>query len=454
MIRHGLLRTVAGDLRRHWRHFAAASVGIVLGVAALTFFLALGLQVREFLLVQVFPSDLLEVVPKSSDVDLFALRLDLGRDALAPADIEALAGLPGVEAVFPKMRLTVPALASGGNSLFGARMQTEIVADGIDPALVDREECPAFAEVVRDGPSISCTGDASCGEYSYCERSGFGPGFCKPYIPVLVSPYVVELYNGAFRRAYSLPKVNPSALEGLVFEMSFGASSIRPTSRPPVVERMRFAGVSDRAIPLGVTLPLGEVRRLNELLGSPQAGERFHSAIIQLNDAKSLPAVVEAVESQGLALRDREARRAALVTAVVVFALSLVGVALLAISAAHIMHVFYLVVMIRRRELGLLRAVGARRNDVKSLLIVESACVGLLAASVGVAISWGAARVIDVLAATRVPDFPFKPETFFAFSPLLAGTVLVATVAICVVAALPPALRAVAGDPSDALSGR
>ncbi len=41
-----------------------------------------------------------------------------------------------------------------------------------------------------------------------------------------------------------------------------------------------------------------------------------------------------------------------------------------------------------------------------------------------------------------------------AFSPLLAGTVLVATVAICVVAALPPALRAVAGDPSDALSGR
>ncbi len=167
-----------------------------------------------------------------------------------------------------------------------------------------------------------------------------------------------------------------------------------------------------------------------------------------------MPAVVEAVESQGLALRDREARRAALVTAVVVFALSLVGVALLAISAAHIMHVFYLVVMIRRREFGLLRAVGARRNDVKSLLIVESACVGLLAASVGVAISWGAARVIDVLAATRVPDFPFKPETFFAFSPLLAGTVLVATVAICVVAALPPALRAVAGDPSDALSGR
>ncbi len=454
MIRQGLFRTVAADLKRHWRHFAAASVGVVLGVAALTFFLALGFQVREFLLVQVFPSDLLEVVPSSSEIDLFALRLDLGRDTLDRSDLEALSGLEGIEKVYPKMRLTVPALASGGTSIFGAGMQTEIVADGIDPALVDREKTPAFAEVVRDGPAISCTGDASCGENSYCERSGLSPGLCKPYVPVLVSPYVVELYNGAFRRAYNTPKINPDALTGLVFEMSFGASSIRPTSHPAVVERMRLAGVSEHAIPLGVTLPLGEVRRLNALLGSPNDGERFHSAIVKLVSARALPAVVEAVEAKGLGVRDRGARRAALVTAVVVFALGLVGVVLLAISAAHIMHVFYLVVMIRRRELGLLRAVGARRNDVKALLIVESAIVGFLAAILGVAMAWAAARAVDVLAATQVPDFPFKPETFFSFSPLLIGSVLVATVAVCVVAALPPAVRAVVGDPSEALSGR
>ena len=445
---------MAADLRRHWRHFAAASVGIVIGVASLTFFLALGFQVRGLLLGQVFPSDLLEVAPASSDIDIFALRLDLGRDALGEADLEALAALEGVEAVYPKMRLTVPAMASGGTSLFGAGMQTEIVADGIDPELVDGDASPAFVPVVRDGTAVSCREDASCGEGLYCERGGFGPGVCRPFIPVLVSPYVIELYNGAFRRAYNLPKINPAALTGMVFEMSFGASSFRPSTQPPIVERMRLAGVSERAIPLGVTIPLGEVRRLNGLLDSPEAGERFHSAIIKLNSAKALPSVVQAVEERGLSVRDRGARRAALVTAVVVFAVGLVGVVLLAISAAHIMHVFYLVVMIRRRELGLLRAVGATRNDVKALLILESAVVGLLAATVGVAIAWMAARVADIVAATQVPDFPFKPESFFALSPLLMGSVVVATVAICVVAALPPALRAVNGDPSEALSGR
>ena len=40
MIGRGFVRVVAGDLLRHWKHFAAASVGIILGVAALTFFLA------------------------------------------------------------------------------------------------------------------------------------------------------------------------------------------------------------------------------------------------------------------------------------------------------------------------------------------------------------------------------------------------------------------------------
>jgi hypothetical protein len=78
------MRTVFVDLLRHWRHFTAASIGIVLGVAALTFFLALGFQARELLVTQILPEDHLEVAPRSADIDLFALRLDLGKDALDP----------------------------------------------------------------------------------------------------------------------------------------------------------------------------------------------------------------------------------------------------------------------------------------------------------------------------------------------------------------------------------
>ncbi len=455
MTARGWLRAAAADLARHWRHFAAASVGVVLGVSALTFFLALGLAVRDLLLVQVFPADHLEVAPRSADIDLFALRLDLGRDALDAAALRQLAAIDGVAAVYPKMRLTVPALASGGSSLFGVGLQTEIVADGIDPDLVAGEVGDAFSEVDGERSGAPCSNDRQCGDASYCDRRGSSSGgVCRPYIPVLVSPYVVELYNGGFRRSYGLPKINPDSLTGLVFEMEFGASTFRASSVPPMAEKMRLAGVSDKAIPLGVTLPLGEVRRLNMALGSPDAGERYHSAVIELGSRSAGPHVVEAVEDMGLEARDRGARGAALATAVLMVAAALVGGVLIAVAAAHIMHVFYLVVMVRRREIGLLRAVGARRGDIRALLVSEAAIVGLAAGLVGLVVAVVAGAAADAFAAGRVPDFPFKPESFFYFSPWLMAAVLALAVVACAAGALPPALRAAAGDPSEALNGR
>ena len=455
MIGRGWLRAVTADLFRHWRHFAAASVGIILGVAALTFFLALGFKVRELLLVQVFPADHIEVAPKSVDIDLFALRLDFGRDALDVAVLTDLASIEGVEAVYPKMRLTVPALASGGDSIFGSGLQTEIVADGIDPDLVAEELGDAFREVDGDRKTTPCSRDEQCGDQSYCDGSrSFSGGMCRPYIPVLVSPYVVELYNGAFRRAYGLPKINPDSLMGLAFEMDFGASTFRPSALPPIRERMRLVGVSDKAIPLGVTLPLGEVRRLNIALDGPETGERYHSAVIEIRSKQSAPGVVDAIEAMGLEVLDRGARRAALATAVIMVVLALVGGVLIAVATAHIMHVFYLVVMVRRREIGLLRAVGARRGDIRNLLVAEAAVVGMVAGTIGLATAVAAGVAADAFAASRVPDFPFKPESFFAFSPWLLVTVLTLAIVACVIGALPPAFRAASGDPSDALAGQ
>ncbi|MFV2074254.1 MAG: FtsX-like permease family protein, partial [Thermoanaerobaculales bacterium] len=406
--------------------------------------------------VQIFPTEFIEVAPRSVDLDLFALRLDLGRDTLDAAAIEDLAEIPGVDAVFPKMRLMVPALASGGTSLFGAGMQTEIVADGIDPGLVSADIGAAFHEVVRKGRgSEPCSRDRECGEGSYCDRwSNPGEGVCRPFIPVLISPFVVELYNGAFRRAYRMPKINPDALRGLKFEMVFGASTIRPSAAGAIRERMQLVGVSDKAIPLGVTLPLGEIRRINAALASAEASERFHSAVLEVGSKERLAGVVEAAEALNLEVRDRGARRAALVTAVVMLVVALVGIAVVVVATAHIMHVFFLVVMMRRREIGLLRAVGARRGDIRALLLAEGATVGFGAGAVGVLAARAAGHFADQLAAGRVPDFPFKPDSFFDFSPWIVGSALALAVTACALGALAPAARAAAGDPSDALAGR
>ena len=110
--------------------------------------------------------------------------------------------------------------------------------------------------------------------------------------------------------------------------------------------------------------------------------------------------------------------------------------------------------MVRRREIGLLRAIGARRADIRALLLLEAGFVGLLSGTIGLIAARVAAVVADAVAAGRVPDFPFKPETFFTFSPWLMAAMLVLAIGACLVGALPPAIRAAAGDPSEALAGR
>jgi len=176
--------------------------------------------------------------------------------------------------------------------------------------------------------------------------------------------------------------------------------------------------------------------------------------VIEVRSKGSVPGVVDAIEKMGLEVRVRGARRAAFATAVIMVVLALVGGVLIAVAAAHIMHVFFLVVMVRRREIGLLRAVGARRGDIRNLLVTESAIVGLVAGVVGLLAAVAAGAAANSFAASRVPDFPFKPESFFAFSPLLLAAVLTLAVVACVIGALPPAFRAASGDPSEALAGR
>lgn len=452
----GLGSAVGDDLRRHWRHMAAGGLGIAMSIAALTFFFALGLGVREVLLGQVFSLDRLEVHRPSTDLNLLALKVSLGKDTMDDRLIAKLEATEGVAEVFPKMRLMTPAMASGGESLIGQGMQTELVADGIDPALVSDRIGDAFHDPRADlaGLDRPCGPGTSCPEGLVCAgASQFRMGTCREEIPVIVSQHMVELYNGAFRRAYRLPKVNPNALVGLGLDVRFGASSLRPTGQRVVHERVTLVGFSEAAIPLGITMPLGFVQRLNRELGPKGADSGFHSAVIELESRESAAGVIETVERLGLKVRDGGARRAALLMTALLATVSLVGAVILGISALHVMHVFALLGMIRRREIGVMRAVGASRGDVRLLFLTEAAVVGTLAGFAGTVISrlvaWAADRGLD----SAVPDFPFKPESFFAFDPWMVAAALTLAVISCVLGALAPSLRATGPDPAEVLSG-
>lgn len=126
----------------------------------------------------------------------------------------------------------------------------------------------------------------------------------------------------------------------------------------------------------------------------------------------------------------------------------LVGAAGL-IAAAGVVVVTALTIAQRRRELGLLRVIGATAGQIRSLVLVETAMTIAIAVVLGVVlgIGYGWAGAYTLLGTTSGAEL--IPPTVPAW--LL---VVVVTGAVCTgaAAALGPAARAVRGAPVDALS--
>ncbi len=453
MSRRGLARLVGVELRRHMGGLVVGGAGVVFGITALVFFLGLMLGIREAVLGEALPVDRFEVEPKTRNLDLLMLRFAVGSDTIEEDKLEELANVPGVTAVYPKMKVTVPALASGGAALFGAGLQSEVVADGIDPALVGDEVGDAFHWTEIE-PAVPCVTSSECPEGAYCGDGGYGrAGQCRQYLPVLLSNHLLELYNGSLRRAYNLPRLNPEAAVGFEFELAFGVSTLRrlPAGRA-ARERARVVGFSDRAIAVGVTLPLEFVRNLNAAFSSSEAADAYHSAIVEVADRTAVPAVVASVQGMDLVVKGHGAQQVATLVAVSTVLIVIMGGGMIVIATLSVAHVFLVIVLQRQREIGVLRAVGARKADIGVAILAQAAIIGGAAGALGVAAAVAAARIIERFAAGHIPDFPYTPETLFVLPWwLLIGSMAVAVMA-CVAGAAIPAARAVAKDPAEVLA--
>lgn len=476
-----LFTVVLGDLRRSRNHFLLASIGIVVGIATFAFFLALGLGVRQVVLGKIFPLDKIEVIPRNLDVDVGPLRMGLGKDVIDDAMAARIAALPGVETVYPKMKLTVGSIAYGGESLFGSDLRSEIVADGIDPDLLAPEiNKDGFEFVDYDAPERlaaeplkACKVPADCGDQDvtkmYC---GLPPGtriprdgneeavakqtgkVCRHFVPVIVSNHVVELYNGTLRRAHGFPKLNPDAVRGFTFDLIIGESMVAASNKDHVMhDRGMFVGFTDKAIPLGITMPLGYVQRYNVEFGNAEDAQRYHSVIVEIPVKDDVAAVAKGVEDLDLQVADSGAEEAALLIAVFMMVFGLVSAVIVGIAAVNIMHVFFMLVYERQREIGVMRAVGASRGDIGRIILGEAASLGTMAGTAGLLLAMTASAIFDYVSASYLPDFPYKPTTYFIFPWWLVLAALGFAISFCVLGAALPARRAARMEPARVLSG-
>ncbi|MDF1564778.1 MAG: ABC transporter permease [Deltaproteobacteria bacterium] len=420
---------VAMNLRRDRRAFLLSSAGVAVGVAAFVYFVGLGAGISRIVRQEIFPVEAthLEVVP--SKVALGSL---LGGGKLDEAALGRLEVLPGVARLYRKMELLPPAVSRYDGDFFGhrLRMGLEIIGQGVE----------------RD----YLAGDLPAGQAFQPDAEGV--------VPVVISRRLLEVYNHGFATSRGLPKLDPAMVTGLRFPLTLGRSYVASGARrgPSTDLTLELVGVSDRALLGGVTLPLETVRELNRRWGGEEAAGEYQAVVLELDQVERAAQIKAKVERMGLAIKDDQHRLAEQVGGAIWLttgALSFLSFLILGLAAVAIARAAFAGVVARTREIGVMRAVGARRRDVASVVLGEAAAAGLLGGIMGVALGLGAALGTDVAALSWMPDFPFKPESFFTWPLWLLPGALLAALLFALGGAAPAALRAARLDPTRALGG-
>lgn len=415
-----LLQLARGNLRRELGPLAVSAGGVALGIGCLVFFLALGAGLTGLV------HDFFPVGTRELEVVLPQLSL-LGEVKLDDPMVERLRKLPGVAEAYPKLALKIPAVTRYNGPFFGREihMGLEIVGVGISPELVAADVRLPFADGGEEKP-----------------------------IPVVVSRRLLELYNKVFAPQRGLPHLTDSMLVGFQFPIELGRSYIAAKTLPNAFSSsFQLVGFSERATFGGVSMPLAVVRRLNEKFGQP--GDAYSSVLLRAQSSEQMVEVAASVRRLGLELDESERNRALQISAaveLVTLGLSLLAALITALAAVNTAQAFYASVRERKREIGVLRAVGATRADVAGVLLAEAALTGLAGGLVGVALARGAGALLDRLSRTGLPDFPFKPATFFHFEArhMLLGVAV--ALAAALLGAFFPARAAARLDPAKALT--
>jgi putative ABC transport system permease protein len=124
--------------------------------------------------------------------------------------------------------------------------------------------------------------------------------------------------------------------------------------------------------------------------------------------------------------------------------LGLVSLISLVVGGIVVMNIMLISVGERVKEIGLRRAVGARRNDIRNQFLIESSLITLMGGIIGVLAGLVVAVLLPILSKGKMPAMP-------SWEPFVLGFVF--SVLVGILAGIHPAKKAAEMDPVIALKG-
>lgn len=131
--------------------------------------------------------------------------------------------------------------------------------------------------------------------------------------------------------------------------------------------------------------------------------------------------------------------------------LGIFGSLALIVASVGIVNTLVMAILERRREIGIMKAIGASDGDVQKLFFAEAGAMGILGGLVGVGMGWAIGQVINFGTNIYLKRQSLPPEHFWAVPLALVFGAILFSFLVSLIAGTYPARRASRLDPVQAL---
>lgn len=225
---------------------------------------------------------------------------------------------------------------------------------------------------------------------------------------------------------------------------------IEPLIIPPgVASSLRSKGLSTSPTELMSAFTSGQLLIPG---GQSEPGE-FTQVTLTLDPSAAYKPIKDSVEALGFtafsfAEQFDEIRRFFVYVDLI---LGIIGLIALATASLGIVNTMLMSILERRREIGVLKALGADDRDIRGMFLVESGVIGLLGAALGVLVGWVLTRIASAVAIYFMEREGAPAVELFALPIWLILISLALGVGVSVMAGWYPSARAARVDPVEAL---
>jgi putative ABC transport system permease protein len=455
------------NLRESLLRNSLTTIGISVGVASLVAMLSLGVGLQQLASRRLMKSGLFDTVVVTSRRDLRNFNREEERNGPAPGESRILdeptrqeiEHLPNVQEAYPDIRFI-----------------TELRYED-KPHLTTIAALPASAksndafDTVQGHFFSSDTAPEAILQKTFAEEllgKTPKPGIDETNVKDLAAPLIGKeliMHYAQREAAPTAPIAAGNDHTGEPSNQSVAGAAYSVVSRE---QKLKIVGVADldpesmrgpgRAkvyLPLRLTesLHVMQPTDLREISRAATDQPLYSSVSVRVKNPSQVQKVEDAIKKMGFntfSILDASRSIQQFFKVLDVF-LGIFGSLALAVAFIGIVNTLVMAILERRREIGIMKAIGASDGDIKKLFFAEAGAMGILGGIVGVALGWAIGQVINLGTNVYLKSQSFPPEHFWSVPLWLVAFALLFSFLVSLAAGLYPAGRAARLDPVQAL---